>query len=365
MKVNGSRVYCSKRHNKLQVVWEQRNHALEGPNPRLGNVFAEVATDYLVGPRGLKPTRAPAAPADPDRPQTLSAFVSDLLPFLPLLLAMLEALVSGEDGKKILDQKERATRLASALTPNHTRVRLMDGHGGFLILFLDQVQRQHSAKRLDELTIELVDLDPNVNDYHEAVFRHPNILCSCENIMPCTLTAPPENTLVYPNFCGISKSFEDVKIYLQACCKARRPVFISLSCARRAAAKGYLASLRKTVQELLGPNKMAYGVIAGSRKTFKTVACLPLDMAVARHLGQEDTAAAALALATPTKPKTRRPKVPLPDPATLPECRDSRDNSIVGVCQRKSWYHIYRAGKYEPAARMDRFAFAARYQYLN
>jgi len=108
----------------------------------------------------------------------------------------------------------RAMRLASLLNTNHTKIRLMDGHGRFLFLFLVAVLEVHGLHRLNSLTIELVDIDADVNDWHVKAFCGARcVQCVCEDIL---FLRTGIHILLYLNFCGIGKknAFESLKEFL-------------------------------------------------------------------------------------------------------------------------------------------------------
>jgi len=158
--------------------------------------------------------------------------------YLPLLLAFLQPhLKNGDEGVKVRDQRIRAEKLAELLQPEHTEVRMMDGHGRFLLLFLQAVVDRHGEDRLQALTIELVDNDEQVTNWHRSVYRCRALRCTTADILDPQYAAPL-STLVYLNFCGVGsdQQWTGIRLFVQSA----KSVFM-LSCSTARAAKRKVA----------------------------------------------------------------------------------------------------------------------------
>lgn len=188
----------------------------------------------------LKPNVAPNSSCTPPVFRDNASMLEFFLPYLPVLHAPLGVLIdSNRTSKKVMDQQCRAECLVNMLRAHHSTVRLMDGRCGFLLLFMKAVRERYGAKYLNSLKIELVDIDDSVTQWHKKFYRCPTFHCTTENVL--SLKAPlPDTTLLYLNFCGISKSFDLVREYLKT---YRIECMISFSVARRAAVKDYGKSL--------------------------------------------------------------------------------------------------------------------------
>lgn len=156
-----------------------------------------------------------------------------------ILHAALGVKNDGTANKKLEDQTIRANYLARMFNPSlHKVVRLMDGFGGFTLLFLEAILSRNDGQQiLKTLKIELVDIDQNVNTWHVHVFRCSSIICREENIVDKN-NPVPTTTLLYMNFCGIAGSFKDVCEYLKS-----HPTECLLSFSLQRAAKSYRHAL--------------------------------------------------------------------------------------------------------------------------
>lgn len=142
--------------------------------------------------------------------------------------------LNGTPNVKLADQVIRAKVLAELFDPAvHTTVRLMDGCGGFLLLFLEEMERLHSKNVLERLTIELVDIVGEVTEWHKKMFRCSAIRCLTEKIVDKDVPLP-FSTLLYMNFCGIAMFFDEVCQFLKA-----HPIGYMLSFSLQRAAKSY------------------------------------------------------------------------------------------------------------------------------
>lgn len=132
----------------------------------------------------------------------------------------------------------RATKLAELLQDHHTTVRLMDGHGRFLCLFMLAVVERHGSDRLNTLRFELVDIDKGVNEWHMDAFKDCQFVkCVQKDILSLPLNS---DTLLYLNFCGLGNSKAALRTFLQA----GNPCTVS-ACTSRGASSidGYLSGI--------------------------------------------------------------------------------------------------------------------------
>jgi hypothetical protein len=144
------------------------------------------------------------------RAESLSQLAAMMVPYLPTLLSMTR---QKKDGMGIheSDLRARAFFFALAFNPRvHRRVRLMDGHGRFLFLFLLEMVRIHGSAVVDSLTIEWVDIDPGVVEWHQLTFACKGLVCLKEDIMRHD---PSPERLVCMNFCGFGGSLDNVLEY--------------------------------------------------------------------------------------------------------------------------------------------------------
>jgi len=168
--------------------------------------------------------------------------------------------------KKLEDIRQRAHALASLLSLDTTTVRLMDGHGRLVLAFFEAVIEMYGAARLNSLTIILVDLVPAVTAFHQSFFA-----MKCNNVISITCNIfdlPSHPTfLTYYNFCGISKSLDQLKELLG---RQLAPLMISFSRVRRAASKDYHRQLSLNVHQT-----MILTELPSNRKDFKTLLLNP------------------------------------------------------------------------------------------
>jgi hypothetical protein len=120
---------------------------------------------------------------------------------------------------------------------HHKVVRLMDGHCGFLMQYLNQVKLMYGEKRLNSLTIELVDIIPSITQWHQELYPCKTLHCLTESIVDAK-HALPNSTLLYMNFCGVAKSWDDVCLFLK-----KHPIECLLSFSVARAAKSFEHSL--------------------------------------------------------------------------------------------------------------------------
>jgi hypothetical protein len=202
-------------------------------------------------------------------------------------------------GDKIQDQQERAHFLAGKLRPEHRSVRLMDGHGRFLLLFLDEIVSLHGAGRLRDLRIDLVDIDGDVNSWHKMLFGScKQIRCICGDIF--AQPPPTKADLVYLNFCGASEFRAEIREFFE-----QYPCLLSFYVSR-----GARSSMADTIAVLKGRGVVRSQRI-DSRPDFNTFWVEPVAAAAAADTDSGDD----------EKPP-RKPKPAVHDTPARPERRD-------------------------------------------
>jgi hypothetical protein len=207
-----------------------------------GDVFGEwlatLVLNDILGQKSnpLQPSVKHSGNYPGPRFNNLDALLDFFLKYLDVLRAPLGIIKGkGKTNKKVEDQDCRGRMLAYLLLPHQKVVRLMDGRCGLLLTYLSNVRDLYGTDRLNSLTIELVDIVPEVTIWHKLMYRCRNIHCLTENIL--SLAKPlTVNVLLYLNFCGIAKHFAAVITYLQS---YSTECMISFSTARRAQKKNY------------------------------------------------------------------------------------------------------------------------------
>jgi len=261
--------YCGK-HNKYNVLEESLHKYVQS-----GDQFGEeICRNALMEESGnpLKPKRIKHRSGRQET--SLATWTLKMLELYKQALdAILQAPVhEGEGNMKLLDQENRAKKLAEMLKPYHSSVCLMDGHGRFLLYFFREVLDQHGAARLNALNIQLVDIDPEVTAYHLCFFAGAgcaNVKCLTQDI---TLMQKLRTTLTYFNFCGIQSSLEGVAKFIQ-----KEPhdhsLLISWSVARGAGKKKPQKQLQGRIPKTMCLVKLATNL----RKDFLTYVLLQKD----------------------------------------------------------------------------------------
>eukprot|EP00761_Pharyngomonas_kirbyi_P008527 gb/GECH01008539.1/.p1 GENE.gb/GECH01008539.1/~~gb/GECH01008539.1/.p1 ORF type:complete len:370 (+),score=15.18 gb/GECH01008539.1/:1-1110(+) len=239
------REYCSNSHHTLQFLLDKYRKYLK-TNDKLGQYLAKnLLEDAKQGkknrlkPKLLDTVREVVFP----QARTLSELQAIFEPYLPLLMAVHRVLLDGSKSIKVKDQEQRAKELAKMLNENHNTVRLMDGHGRFLLLFLQEVEKRYGKCRVNRLKIELVDTDPDVHKWHQTVFKCPQLLCKEEDIL--SFDKNSSHTLLYMNFCGISHCQEKVKDFVRNC---HEQYLLSFYVARGAEKKDYVKSFKAVLK---------------------------------------------------------------------------------------------------------------------
>lgn len=208
----------------------------------------------------------PTGPLPEHEIRSFSEFVERFKKYVPVLLGMVEVLVSGKEGQRIIDLKKRAEKIKTCLlSRKYKTFRLMDGHGR--IIFLVCIALLEEDKDfLDSLQIEIFDLNENVVNYHKSLFKNfQNVKVFHKNIFDMPTSA---DTFVYLNFCGMASSFKNVKLFSKKCAEQRRIFLLSFSVARNAKIKNYLLSLNKTVENL---GNFKFEKLHTPRKDFQTL----------------------------------------------------------------------------------------------
>jgi len=254
--------YCGKHRSKhtLQTGIEQAT--------KEGDLFAKELFSHLFQSRfresnPLQPKFDLKAPSPAAETISNAGFLEIMgAKYTPYLLCLLGT----EKHKKVVDQKMRACKLAKMCGPHITTVYLMDGHGAFTLLFLSNVQEIYGSERLNNLNIVIVDIDPQVNDYHKKFFQTQSgrIQCYLQDITSCP--TGPEN-LIYMNFCGITKALPAVKNFVKSC-NPTQPLVISFSIARMKDDKkiNIFSQIQKS-----SPNGAEFERLRTGRKDFRTI----------------------------------------------------------------------------------------------
>lgn len=149
----------------------------------------------------------------------------------------------------VSDQRNRAALIAKLLLPHHKVVRLMDGYGRFTMLLMQAIIEEHGRTRLDKLRFEIVEIEPNAQDYHIKFFRQAtSVKCIHRDI---TKMPMDESTLLYLNFCGIGAAFESVLEFVKGLTTRQlsESLVISYSKARRARICKYKRRFTNAVRE--------------------------------------------------------------------------------------------------------------------
>jgi len=198
------------------------------------------------------------------------------VPLLPVFFAFFGGdKLNGEKNVKERDMEVRAHALADHIVAHPTVRRLvtMDGHGRFLLSFLREMMARDPA-RLDTLTIELVDMNREVTEWHESTYRCPALRSRIGNVLdiPDVL----DSTVVYYlNFCGMTEQWQQVRAFLMA--TQHMAVFCSFSLMRgaRRSMAGKFSHLGRFSE-----------VVESPREDFQTrfLPPMPAPMAVARAL---------------------------------------------------------------------------------
>lgn len=235
-------------HNKLEFIHQKVEEA------KSTDMFFQKCLASMVLEESLAKMAKKANPLQPALELAKSATQGCTIPtfktntqflrfywkYVDILLAPLGVPVNPQEiSAKVVDQLRRARCLANLLRTCHKVVRLMDGHCGFLLMFMAEVHDRYGSKYLNSLKFELVDIDDTVTQWHKHMYRCTTLECLTENIVD-RKNPLPDSTLLYLNFCGVSKSFEDVRAYLK-----EHPIqcMLSFSMARGASNKDYEKSL--------------------------------------------------------------------------------------------------------------------------
>jgi len=213
--ISSNRTYCSRFHNKCEFLFNARiNYTLNGDEvgKYLTTLFLKKSDGKTKNP--LQPQLNACDVPNIKEFDNLSALLDFYWPYQDILHAALGKNIDGEDNGAQTDQKIRAQQLANMITDNHTVVRLMDGHCGFLLQFLYQVREIYDEARLNSLTIELVDIVPSITEWHHKLYPCHSLHCLTEPII--NIDNPlPDTTLLYMNFCGIAQIWGRVCAYLK------------------------------------------------------------------------------------------------------------------------------------------------------
>jgi hypothetical protein len=217
IKVNGlDRKFCSHYHNHLEAVRKFKER-FTAEDDASGIYLAYFVLDSLTSdtanrlqPHANKlPTKAQRVKGN-----DLPTLYTNFKPYLGIILAMLGVKVDGSDNIKLRDQKKRAKALVNDIMtlPSINLLRLMDGHGRFLFLFLENMMnRDGGPDRLRNLTIQWVDIDIAVHTWHSRMFGCPSLQCIHADMFELPTT---DEMYVYLNFCGVGNMWDRLKSYL-------------------------------------------------------------------------------------------------------------------------------------------------------
>ena len=116
------------------------------------------------------------------------------------------------------------------------RVPFMDGHGVILLSCLKSIKRIKGRRFLQNLHLDWVDIDEDTSKWHEIVFPCKNLTIHVGDVFHVTKTLIDRHGVnrIFPyfNFCGISKSFDNLVLFLK---ESKLPLqMVSFSTARRA-----------------------------------------------------------------------------------------------------------------------------------
>jgi len=131
-------------------------------------------------------------------------------PFAPLLQTR-----SAE--KMWADQQKRARKVAGIMIEKRLKkILLMDGHGRFVFALLDALLSYEQD--LAAYTISLVDLDPNVADWHEEFIPGTHVYGDILGL------EVEDDTFYYLNFCSLGDQKRRVLEFME---RAPKPLMIS------------------------------------------------------------------------------------------------------------------------------------------
>ena len=243
----GNSSFCTSRHYKCFVMehtfcnigfWRNNNDG--GAVDKFGPVLAQHLLRALVrhyndkdnSKNGLQPSFSKEiASASVPVPvcKTLKDVYLTHFKYINMYFTIMEANINGAS-PKVDDIKLRARALAELLHPLHQTVIMMDGHGRIMLQFLHEVVKLHGLHRLEKLRIKLVDLNDEVTQWHNTMYRCTAVESIAANVFEHTKILP-RSQLVYYNFCGAGKCYGELKENLK---NAQWPLMVSFSTMRSA-----------------------------------------------------------------------------------------------------------------------------------
>ncbi|ETO36782.1 hypothetical protein RFI_00283 [Reticulomyxa filosa] len=213
--VVSSRTYCSKYHNKHEIILDHLRR-YEEEKDQFG---IELCQGFLnsSGKNSLQPKGKISVPPACTGANTLSEFAQQFWDkYGDALLAMAGAKTLKPNRRRHTDLEKRAEAVAELLVKGKFKtLRLMDGHGRILFLILRHLIARKEEDFVNSLEIELVDTDAGVHAYHKGAFVGKgceNIKAICKDILDMKISP---TTLVYLNFCGIIHSIEKAEAFCE------------------------------------------------------------------------------------------------------------------------------------------------------
>ncbi len=126
------------------------------------------------------------------------------------------------------DRQTRVKHMVDTIIKyNKKHIVLLDGHGRIVLELLFQLYNR--KVNLDEYTITLCELDNTVHEWHKLFFptsitkKQCNVFNYLNDMQPDHI----KNTFVYLNFCGISKSVDNLFKLLATPSWKKEPILIS------------------------------------------------------------------------------------------------------------------------------------------
>lgn len=207
-----SRTYCTNYHNRLEVLLSLKAQQ----NTPAGKYLSQYILAGLLcnSSNRLQPNGKLRLPKRKERVhgENLVDLYKNFEPYMPIILAVLGVKVNGRKNVKLKDQIKRAKFLAEdVLRRKRKKLSLMDGHGRIIFLFMQEMMKLEGGEEfLKDLVIEWVDIDQDVNAWHQAMFDCKALVCVHDTIFK----EPSADTYVYLNFCGMKGQWRNLKTYL-------------------------------------------------------------------------------------------------------------------------------------------------------
>ena len=147
--IPNDRTYCSKHHNKYEVIHQMKQQFKLNKKFRHGVEICEMFLNNYNADNSLQPTGPVSEP--PSKKTKFKDFMDEFSQYGDCLLAM----VGDKKSKVYKDLVCRAVEVVSALVMyNFKKLRLMDGHGRMVYLIYNEIKEQGHLYLLDYLEIE-------------------------------------------------------------------------------------------------------------------------------------------------------------------------------------------------------------------